>query len=438
MQELGAADDDDGQPKRQKLRKRAQLSNESEAENEIAPLDEEGAEKKAHGEANVRQFSFCAFHGQDIDIFLLPFALKRGSDDDEGDLGRAEHPEEDFDEMAARRKKRKRSDSASADGDDNDEDNNAEDPDHDIGSRSRSKRNKRSGKRKKGAAGGVGAGEDDDAPKSKKAAQKAQKEEAEMILATKLKEEAFRFVTLMNEACDADIDANKGNRPALSKIKFLPKVQEVLASLTLQTHLIDCGVLHALRKWLEPLPDKTLPNIRIREALLRGLEHLPVSEGHLQESRIGRIVMFLLKNEAETTANKVLAKKLIDKWSRPVFELSSNWTDLQYHDEVRNLRKLAPTRPVAAPADPGDEELLTSQQEVTIPARKLKVTDFLARMPEKSTMEFTVRPLSAVDPETKGTRVLSATELLERKLRKTKPSGEGRYTSVGITKANRK
>jgi transcription factor SPN1 len=255
-----------------------------------------------------------------------------------------------------------------------------------------------------------------------------------------LKEEAFAFVSSMNEACDADITNNKNSQPALAKIKLLPKVQEMLARLKMHIFLIDCGVLHAVRKWLEPLPDRTLPNIRVRETLLRALEHLPITENHLQESRIGRIVMFLLKNDSETPANKTLAKKLIDKWSRPVFELSSNWMDLQYHDEVRTLRKLGRPAPgaVQPQQQPADDEMLDTKQEAAPPNKKLKVTDFLARMPEKSTMEFTVRPMSAIDPESKGQRQLSATEMLERKLKKTKGSGESRHSTVGLTKANRK
>ena len=37
----------------------------------------------------------------------------------------------------------------------------------------------------------------------------------------------------------------------------------------LQQEFLDHGVLTLLKNWLEPLPDGSLPNINIREAILK-------------------------------------------------------------------------------------------------------------------------------------------------------------------------
>lgn len=43
----------------------------------------------------------------------------------------------------------------------------------------------------------------------------------------------------------------------------------VLHRKQLQQEFLDHGVLTLLKNWLEPLPDGSLPNINIREAILK-------------------------------------------------------------------------------------------------------------------------------------------------------------------------
>ncbi|MEQ2178040.1 hypothetical protein GOODEAATRI_009843, partial [Goodea atripinnis] len=82
----------------------------------------------------------------------------------------------------------------------------------------------------------------------------------------------------------------------------------------LKETFIDSGVMSAIKEWISPLPDKSLPALRIREELLRILQELPnVSQETLKHSGIGRAVMFLYKHPKESRANKDLALKLISK-----------------------------------------------------------------------------------------------------------------------------
>lgn len=40
----------------------------------------------------------------------------------------------------------------------------------------------------------------------------------------------------------------------------------------------------------------------------------------LKKSRLGQVVMFLYKLPDETAANRRMAKELVERWSRPIFE----------------------------------------------------------------------------------------------------------------------
>lgn len=60
--------------------------------------------------------------------------------------------------------------------------------------------------------------------------------------------------------------------------------------------------------------------------MLRMLQKLPIDlslEGRkeqLKKSELGKYVMFYSKQPDETLPNRQLARSLVEKWSRPVFE----------------------------------------------------------------------------------------------------------------------
>ena len=101
-----------------------------------------------------------------------------------------------------------------------------------------------------------------------------------------------------------------------------------------------------MRIWLEPLPDGSLANYDIRQAFISNLEsvcgdsmcvckcgadqvrQMPVDTHHLKDSGLGRVIMFLYKSSKETDDHRRRAKALIDKWSRPVFNLASSYHDV--------------------------------------------------------------------------------------------------------------
>lgn len=71
-----------------------------------------------------------------------------------------------------------------------------------------------------------------------------------------------------------DFELNKNRQPALSKIRLLPQVEPPLRKIDLREAFLDAGVLGVITDWLTPLPDRSLPNIKVREAMLNVLHHV--------------------------------------------------------------------------------------------------------------------------------------------------------------------
>ncbi|MCI4390482.1 hypothetical protein PGIGA_G00123140 [Pangasianodon gigas] len=194
------------------------------------------------------------------------------------------------------------------------------------------------------------------------------------------------MITKMNEAAEEDRTLNSQKKPALKKLMLLPtvvmhlkkqdlketfidsgvmtaikewisplpdkslpalKIREELLKILQEETFIDSGVMTAIKEWISPLPDKSLPALKIREELLKILQELPsVSQETLKMSGIGRAVMFLYKHPKESRPNKDLALKLINEWSRPIFGLSSNYKCMTREErQQRDLdQQIAPRR----------------------------------------------------------------------------------------------
>lgn len=181
-------------------------------------------------------------------------------------------------------------------------------------------------------------------------------------------------------------------------LPFLLTVSCTIFSLRqdLKESFIDSGVMSAIKEWISPLPDKSLPALRIREELLRilmevspggaggasrhqaergssaaSLQLPSVSQETLKHSGIGRAVMYLYKHPKESRSNKDLSLKLIskqappappelllappwtltqsflcpDEWSRPIFGLSSNYKGMTREErQQRDLDQQMPQK----------------------------------------------------------------------------------------------
>ncbi|XP_027360880.1 protein IWS1 homolog 1-like isoform X2 [Abrus precatorius] len=238
---------------------------------------------------------------------------------------------------------------------------------------------------------------------------------------------------------EEDAELNRQGKPAINKLKKLPLLTEVLSKKQLQLEFLDHGVLTLLKNWLEPLPDGSLPNINIRTEILRILNDFPIDleqydrREQLKKSGLGKVIMFLSKSDEEISVNRKLAKDLVDKWSRPIFNKSTRFEDMRNMEDDRvPFRRPSVKKPAnkAAGMESRDSDL---DLELSQPRSGQSSSRQHASRPEATPLDFVIRPQSKIDPEEVRARAKQMNKKLQqlrapkkRQLQATKLSVEGR------------
>ncbi|QPG74174.1 hypothetical protein FOA43_001498 [Brettanomyces nanus] len=130
---------------------------------------------------------------------------------------------------------------------------------------------------------------------------------------------------MMKEAAYEDIECVNNKKPATNKLKLLPKVKQTLLKSNLYDSILDNNLLEAVRIWMEPLPDASLPSYEIQKTLLKELTKLPIKTIHLRESGLGKVMIFYQKSAKVDPTLKRTADKLISNWTRPIMGRSDNY-----------------------------------------------------------------------------------------------------------------
>ncbi|XP_038670941.1 protein IWS1 homolog isoform X2 [Scyliorhinus canicula] len=230
------------------------------------------------------------------------------------------------------------------------------------------------------------------------------------------------MITKMNEAAEEDRQLNGQKKPALKKLTLLPTVVMHLKKQDLKDTFIDSGVMSAIKEWLTPLPDKSLPHLKIREELLKILQELPsVSQETLKHSGIGRCVMYLYKHPKENRFNKELAGKLINEWSRPIFGLTSNYKGMTREErEQRDIDQMPMRRRLSSSGGQTPrrdlEKVLTGEEKALRPGDPGFCTR--ARVPLPSNRDYVVRPKWNVEIETGRGSVKKTFNRLDKQMRR--------------------
>ncbi|KAL0324170.1 UNVERIFIED_CONTAM: protein IWS11 [Sesamum calycinum] len=157
---------------------------------------------------------------------------------------------------------------------------------------------------------------------------------------------------------EEDAELNRQGKPAISKLRKLSLLTDVLSKKQLQQEFLDHGVLTLLKNWLEPLPDGSLPNMNIRAAVLKILNDFPI-------------------DLEQYDRREQLKKSGLGK-SRPIFNKSTRFEDMKNFEDERVFRR--------PPVKKGSKSGQSSSRQH-------------ASRPEAMSMDFVVRPQSKVDPD---------------------------------------
>ena len=177
--------------------------------------------------------------------------------------------------------------------------------------------------------------------------QKKRKKDDEEILDRFADEEVSRLREAMLGAAADDEQANRDKLPATNKLKLLPQVMEVLRKYavavlsfhhraliiifrrqSLSQSIMDNNLLEGVRRWLEPLPDRSLPALNIQRDFFPILKRMEfIDSTVLKESGLGRIVLFYTKCKRVTSDVQRIANELVSTWSRPIIKRSASYRD---------------------------------------------------------------------------------------------------------------
>lgn len=225
--------------------------------------------------------------------------------------------------------------------------------------------------------------------------------------------QAENLLAQMEAALEADLEAFSKQEPALHKLRMLKKAEEAFSIRKMHEYLMNGGILGVLKGWLEPMPDGSLPNTRVRGAVLSMLESLKINCGNedhkeqLKKSGVGRLVMFLSKLPDETAENRKLAQSLVESWSRPILGSSTSIDIRKQNDRVSEIKS-----PEKAKVSRGVGIIEDDQVDSGHPESRHAV------IPRAAELDYVIRPRSKVTMVTSGSRSAKVSEpKLLKKLR---------------------
>ncbi|TFL04096.1 hypothetical protein BDV98DRAFT_525920 [Pterulicium gracile] len=141
-------------------------------------------------------------------------------------------------------------------------------------------------------------------------------------------EEVSKLKDAMNAAAEADEAAIHNKQPAYAKVKLLPEVMNTLRKAALAQSIVDNNLLGVVTRWLEPLPDKSLPSLNIQKEFFPVLKKMEfIDKDILKESKLGPIVIFYTKSKRVPADIRRIAEHLISSWSRPIIKRSASYRD---------------------------------------------------------------------------------------------------------------
>ena len=133
-------------------------------------------------------------------------------------------------------------------------------------------------------------------------------------------QDAYKIINRMREIYAKDAELLAARRPGLNRLENVDEVCNRILRRETQDACVELGILDEIRIWLEPHRDGSLPNQKIKRALLDVLRHLRVRRSDLVRSGVGKIVHFYTKNPQETKEIRGMAHELMGRWKRVIIQ----------------------------------------------------------------------------------------------------------------------
>ncbi|PWY77412.1 hypothetical protein BO70DRAFT_363339 [Aspergillus heteromorphus CBS 117.55] len=151
----------------------------------------------------------------------------------------------------------------------------------------------------------------------------------------------------MTHAAQMDAVNRRDGKPAMHKLKMLPEVVSLLNRNQYVNSLVDpeINLLEAVKFFLEPLDDGSLPAYNIQRDLMTALGKLPINKEALIASGIGKVVVFYTRSKRPEAGIKRMAERLLAEWTRPILQRSDDYSKRVYQEAAFDPTKLTAARP---------------------------------------------------------------------------------------------
>ncbi|KAJ5883674.1 Transcription factor iws1 [Penicillium subrubescens] len=204
----------------------------------------------------------------------------------------------------------------------------------------------------------------------------------------------------MTHAAQMDAISRQEGKPAMHKLKLLPEVIMLLNRNQYINSLVDpeINLLEAVRFFLEPLDDGSMPAYNIQRDLLTALAKLPIQKDALIASGIGKVVVFYTKSKRTERRIKDMAEKLLAEWTRPILQRSDD-----YSKRVFQQADFDPTKIIKRTQTPAEIVAAEARAREKLPPRLAN----RARV-DRTNVTYTIVPRQTAVQESKFARPLGS------------------------------
>jgi transcription factor SPN1 len=117
--------------------------------------------------------------------------------------------------------------------------------------------------------------------------------------------------------------------PSFNKLRLVDAIEKFLSNIYYQELFLNMGGLDILQEFIKKNSDGTYPVFNQISKMLDILIRINVSDVHLESSKIGGYIMHLSKNMKESKPIQKKANEIIEKWTRIIYNINTNYADIE-------------------------------------------------------------------------------------------------------------